>query len=1321
MNSVDEFRTSTAYQYELIRRAEQLVASRRVEVEQTEAALSSGTSTARQAHERDLQALTEKFEAESERLDADYFRGLEQARHRYETEVMTLEQKLEKERDSASKQLVEATSRVEDTFQQTKSITNDSFEADTRMSEDVFRQVSGAVKGCAEQLEWLEDEAAKLARKRGGSAYQLTSPTIDEPLSTGQLLDRYSHSAKQAYEFLQTLRQWPLARFIDDGWPVVIFIFTTIVSTILAGIALGWTTWLWVAVALGTSSVLSLGSRQVAYYALQRRSQAGLGGLAKLISDCQVTVKAAEVAAKDEHQQRERKLEKRRENELYQAEKTWKRITRDIKSEHNAKTGTAKTAVETRRQELEAAWESEAGPFREKYPPLIEKCRQQFGSDCQALDDRLKRALDELNDAHARGWSELASRWIEGMGEVVGEFKRIGDTCRDERLIYRDVDWESWQPLARGANTAQIGTYQFDLSRFEGGVPEDERLALLQTQFELPVAMAFPESPSLLIEAADEGRDQAVQVLQSAMLRLLTSLPAGKVRFTIIDPTGLGQNFSAFMHLADFDERLVTSRIWTETSHINQRLLDLTEHMENVIQKYLRNEFSSIQEYNEYAGEVAEPFQVLVIANFPVNFSEEAARRLVSIAISGSRCGVYTLISVDSKMKTPRNFDLADLRAHANTLRCENGRMVWEDEYFRTCPLELESPPPEETTTRIIRAAGQLATDANRVEVPFATVVPTEDQWWSFDSGDELRVPLGRAGATKLQYLELGKGTAQHVLVAGKTGSGKSTLMHAMITNLAIHYSPHEVEFFLIDFKKGVEFKPYAEMGLPHARVIAIESEREFGLSVLQRLDEELRRRGDKFRDCGVQGVRAFREARPNEPLPRMLLMVDEFQEFFVKDDKIAQDASLLLDRLVRQGRAFGIHVILGSQTLAGAYSLARSTIGQMAVRIALQCSEADSHLILSEENTAARLLGRPGEAIYNNANGLFEGNHPFQVVWLSDAQRENYLRCVADLARSRQIDVEPAIVFEGNVAADPSDNHALCHQLRVGTAADSEAPGRAWLGSAIEIKDPTEVVFRRQGGSHLLVVGQQEEMAMGIFSNVMISLAASTSKVGDPSTGTGPRFRLLDGGNFESTASSMTVIATKYLGLDCRVALPGECEEVMASLAEEVTRRVDERDESSPPIFLVAYNLPRFRELRKSDDDFGLSGFGEESAASPAKNLTHILRDGAAVGVHALIWCDTYNNVTRWLDRQTLRDIAFRVLFQMSATDSSNLMDSAAASRLGVHRAILYNDERGEHEKFRPYGPPSTQWLKWARAELEKPPASANTDSDGNPSELTA
>ncbi len=48
-----------------------------------------------------------------------------------------------------------------------------------------------------------------------------------------------------------------------------------------------------------------------------------------------------------------------------------------------------------------------------------------------------------------------------------------------------------------------------------------------------------------------------------------------------------------------------------------------------------------------------------------------------------------------------------------------------------------------------------------------------------------------------------------------------------------------------------------------------------------------------------------------------------------------------------------------------------------------------------------------------------------------------------------------------------------------------------------------------------------------------------------------------------------------------------------------------------------------------------------------------------------------------------------------MSAVDSSNLMDSAAASHLSPSRAIFYSDERGESEKFRPYGIADDEWLK--------------------------
>src|SRR5262249_19611776 len=154
------------------------------------------------------------------------------------------------------------------------------------------------------------------------------------------------------------------------------------------------------------------------------------------------------------------------------------------------------------------------------------------------------------------------------------------------------------------------------------GTMSAEQLAPLPIQLlHVPAFLPFPSRGGLLLQASGPGMPIAVRSLQAMMLRLLTTLPPGKVRFTIVDPVGLGDNFAAFMHLADHDEALVSSRIWTEPGHIEKQLALLTEHMENVIQKYLRSQFGSIEEYNIQAGEVAEAYRVLVVANFPINFT----------------------------------------------------------------------------------------------------------------------------------------------------------------------------------------------------------------------------------------------------------------------------------------------------------------------------------------------------------------------------------------------------------------------------------------------------------------------------------------------------------------------------------------------------------------------------------------------------------------------------------------------------------------------------------------------------------------------------
>ena len=90
------------------------------------------------------------------------------------------------------------------------------------------------------------------------------------------------------------------------------------------------------------------------------------------------------------------------------------------------------------------------------------------------------------------------------------------------------------------------------------------------------------------------------------------------MRLTILDPVGLGRNFAGFMHLADYSEALVNSRIWTEPQQIDARLSELNVHVESVIQNYLRNEFPTIESYNVQAAEVAEPYRILVVPDFPV-------------------------------------------------------------------------------------------------------------------------------------------------------------------------------------------------------------------------------------------------------------------------------------------------------------------------------------------------------------------------------------------------------------------------------------------------------------------------------------------------------------------------------------------------------------------------------------------------------------------------------------------------------------------------------------------------------------------------------
>ncbi len=496
--------------------------------------------------------------------------------------------------------------------------------------------------------------------------------------------------------------------------------------------------------------------------------------------------------------------------------------------------------------------------------------------------------------------------------------------------------------------------------------------------------------------------------------------------------------------------------------------------------------------------------------------------------------------------------------------------------------------------------------------------------------------------------------------------------------------------------KKCVEFKCYGSRHLPHAKVVAIESDREFGLSVLQRVDDELRRRGDLFRRVGAQDLAGYKRAGGTAPMPRTLLMIDEFQEFFTEEDRVSQGAAVLLDRIVRQGRAFGIHVLLGSQTLGGAFTLARATLGQMVIRIALQCNEADAYLIMDQDNPAPRLLSRPGEGIYNDAAGAIEGNSPFQAVWLSDRTRDNVLAKIRARADESGNRYPGPIVFEGNAPADVRENLLLNQALKTASlaaAGGKGAPAQAsiWLGAPNSIKGPTEAVFKRQSGSHLLVVGQSEERTSTLLSVAIVALAAQYSKeaalffVFDSTPPGFPQRELLD--RLIQSTPQKTV-----QGSNTNLA------ELMATLAEELKQRA-ENESAGPEIFVLVQGLQNFKKLRQ-EDEFSFSSSSSDGP-TPAATLLNLITEGPARGIHLIATCDTYNNVNRSLGRKALTEFEMRVVFQMSASDSASLIDTPAAATLGLHRALLYNDREGSLETFRPYAQPDGGWVEEASHQM--------------------
>lgn len=794
--------------------------------------------------------------------------------------------------------------------------------------------------------------------------------------------------------------------------------------------------------------------------------------------------------------------------------------------------------------------------------------------------------------------------------------------------------------------------------------------------------------------ATDDAR-----LVQVALIDLLELLPAGALRIDAVDPARLGRSIDYLYGLGEQGGQVFGDAVWTTPEQIAKVLVTLEQHVTYVTQKYLQGQHKSLSEYNAAAGEVAEPYRVLAVHDFPAGFSrdgqhldKETVLRLGRLARVGRRAGVFVVVSTNKRRE-----DVPLPWLPLGVVDSEHGAWRRVSEVSQaaarlgvTPTWELESfPVPTAAQLASIHAAVQRgfvtaasvdvtparvaelaqgeveAAVARGLQVPARVARPDEvSSWWRGVSAERAVARFARAGSSSVASLSLDGVDSSSALLGGRTGSGKSVLLHALIGSWCMEYSPEELELYLVDLKEGVEFKPYAEHRLPHARVIACASNREFAMSVLEAVDSEIQQRGELFRASGgsAMNLHTYR-TRLGRSLSRVVLVVDEFQTLFMTDDQVSRRAYELLERIVKQGRAFGVHAVLASQSLSGSASAIKNLVGQIPNRIVMACSDGDSRLLLGEENPDAQFLSKPGEGILNIKSGAKEANVRFQcAMWDVDLRTR-----VAQLARIKADELgfgrHPA-VFEGYAEACVDDISS--DDLWTGD------PRRALplpMGLPMSLDGPVVAQVSRAAGGNVLLVTQDPTPVL------TVALA------GLP--GRGVQVEIVDF-TADDIAWEKALEGLSRLGARSHFRRRGTLEAVVNDLLVEAESRHARESFSDPARLLVLSGLQRARELDPED-------YSEDSVLN---GLRRLLRDGADVGVHVLVCVDRLASFDRRLGRQFLPEFSIRCLGPMAESDSLMLVDSATASTIKDTQLVVDDYDRGTTVVTRRFAAPNPGWL---------------------------
>ncbi len=223
-----------------------------------------------------------------------------------------------------------------------------------------------------------------------------------------------------------------------------------------------------------------------------------------------------------------------------------------------------------------------------------------------------------------------------------------------------------------------------------------------------------------------------------------------------------------------------------------------------------------------------------------------------------------------------------------------------------------------------------------------------------------------------------------NLLIVGVTGSGKSVFLGDLITSILFRARPDQVQFLFFDFK-GVELPLFN--GIPHLMIPSVKGKTE-ALNELERLRETANKRLFLLEMAKKKTFEEYNRAL-EDPLPRIVLVVDEFMSLMDKRGKTDARFTEIIRHLATTTRQTGIHLVLSTQRPSGSI-ISREISEAIPHRVSFYVMSGVESKIAINQTGAQRLLGE-GDMICADINRE-KGTHA-QAALITDAEIDRVIR----------------------------------------------------------------------------------------------------------------------------------------------------------------------------------------------------------------------------------------------------------------------------------------------------------------------------------------